>query len=322
MWPCLAALVILGLMALPLRAQADDYRQTFERWKRAVVQVQCTTKGTDPATLGQRLSKGEITRQQFHQALLDLRDIRFSGAALFMSDQGHRYLITARHVVTHDNAACPGIFRVPMLDETAGEPAQPAAQPEMINLDAGPSGVKAYTIAAKPGLDLAVISLERGPLGKLFAQDLARHGYEAVGAELIDDEEPAEGAELFTVGFALPAMLGRGSSEANEPHGAAGLSSIPALSFGRVAVTHRSFPFFAADLAVYPGSSGGPVVSGGKLVGIVSAQSLIPLEGQQASGVPLRKPLALVVKASFIHGLLLTEQQKDRAPEIDRAIAP
>ena len=323
MWPCLAALVILGLVALPLPARADDgNHQTFERWQKAVVQVQCATKGTDLAALGQRLSKGEITRQQFHQALLDLRDIRLSGAALFMSHQDRRYLITARHVVTHDNATCPGIFRVPLLDETVDESVAPAAQPQMISLETGPSGTAAYSRTAKPDLDLTAISLERGPLAKLFAQDLVRHGYEPVAADSIDDAEPTAGAELFTVGFALPSMLGRGSSEAGEPHWATGLLSIPALSFGRVAITQKSFPFFAADLAIYPGSSGGPVVSGGKLVGIVSTQSLIPLDGQRASGVPLRKPLALVVKAKFIRDLLLTEQQRNRAPETDRAVAP
>jgi CBS domain-containing protein len=39
-------------------------------------------------------------------------------------------------------------------------------------------------------------------------------------------------------------------------------------------MVHHILPFFWADMSIYPGNSGGPVVEDGKLVGVVSAQAV------------------------------------------------
>jgi S1-C subfamily serine protease len=78
--------------------------------------------------------------------------------------------------------------------------------------------------------------------------------------------------------------------------------SLPVASYGRVSMVHPELSFFWADMSIYPGNSGGPVVEADKLVGIVSGQPVIPVEGDQT--LRTRIPFARITKASGLHDLL------------------
>jgi len=87
--------------------------RTIERWKRAVVHLECAT---DSQALDERISKirryqeqlknGEISYESIKDDMWDgSRDRRFHGTALFLSHKDARYLLTARHVLWDELSA-------------------------------------------------------------------------------------------------------------------------------------------------------------------------------------------------------------------------
>jgi S1-C subfamily serine protease len=94
----------------------------------------------------------------------------------------------------------------------------------------------------------------------------------------------------------------------SEAHWSSSVVSLPVWSFGRVAMLHQDLPFFWADMSIYPGNSGGPVIENGKLCGVVSAQAMIPLEG--LSNLATRIPFGKIIKARFIKQLLDAQDEK------------
>jgi len=73
---------------------------------------------------------------------------------------------------------------------------------------------------------------------------------------------------------------------------------------------HHELPWFWADISIYPGNSGGPVVANDRLVGIVSSQAIIPVEG--APDARTRIPFGRIVKTRFVHALLKEQERRDR----------
>jgi hypothetical protein len=74
-------------------------------------------------------------------------------------------------------------------------------------------------------------------------------------------------------------------------------------------MVHDELPFFWADMSIYPGNSGGPVIEGDKIVGIVSGQPTIPVEDSEK--LRTRIPFGKIIKAKFIADLLSIQEQKD-----------
>lgn len=69
---------------------------------------------------------------------------------------------------------------------------------------------------------------------------------------------------------------------------------------------------FWADISIYPGNSGGPVIANNRLVGIVSAQAMLPID--DVPHVRTRIPFGRIIKASYVRDLLKEQIQKDRDP--------
>lgn len=176
-----------------------------------------------------------------------------------------------------------------------------AKQEFLMNLQAGTLDTVPYTFS-EPRLDLAIISLDqRHPE---FADELHQRGYVPVGLEDISNEPSAEGAEIFTVGFPqATAVLGERQLHPAEANWSSRYVSLPAFSFGKVSMLHPDLSFFWCDISAYPGNSGGPVIEGNKLVGIVSAQAIH--EGS-------RIPFAKIIKASHIRSVLNVQFKKDQ----------
>jgi S1-C subfamily serine protease len=72
---------------------------------------------------------------------------------------------------------------------------------------------------------------------------------------------------------------------------------------------HDALPFFWADMSIYPGNSGGPVVADGRLVGIVSAQAMLPID--DLPDVHTSIPFARIIKARFVQALLEEQEKRD-----------
>jgi S1-C subfamily serine protease len=282
-----------------------------------------------------------------------IRDLRFTGTATLVEDgDGRKYLITARHVLRDDEVALREVnddyrrgreraqtpaeltdyeresferhvfgivFRVPSLDEVVRGPQSPGIRPFLMNLGAGAAALAPYTYSA-PELDLAVISLSRpSDTYREFEQSLAAANVTPIALADIGDGPSAEGAEIFTVGF--PASVS--PQAVLEMHAAlrtwqSSLVALPNFAFGRISLLHEDLPYFWGDLSIYPGNSGGPVVEGDRLVGVVSAQAIVPVEfgktfAEAGFGASARIPFGRIIKAAHVRELLAQQAEKDRA---------
>ena len=321
----------------------------IDKWKRAVVHLECATdsehiydriKRIDQ--LREKLNRGEISHEEFGQEIMGRsRDVRYHGTALFLVHNRRRYLLTARHVVFDEVCASREfkeelnrvaswpehmrgsiiqsakesvlnrifgiIFRVPSLDEILKY--GPEAQREfLMNLGAGTSNTAPYSFSS-PEVDLALVSL--GQRDSRFADQLLQLGYDPIDSSDISDQPSAEGAEVFTVGFpSSTALLGQVSQHPATANWASSYFSLPVSAFGRVSMMHDQLPFFWVDMSIYPGNSGGPLIEGGKLVGVVCAQATLPLESTPE--LRTRIPFGKIMKTKYVHELIGIQEQKDQ----------
>ncbi len=73
---------------------------------------------------------------------------------------------------------------------------------------------------------------------------------------------------------------------------------------------HDQLPFFWVDMSIYPGNSGGPLIEGDYLVGVISAQATLPTEA--GPGVGTRIPFGKIIKTKYVRDLLNIQEQKDQ----------
>jgi S1-C subfamily serine protease len=299
----------------------------LEKWKRAVVHLECAASSESIDAHWKRnsidralLARGRITREQYAvRQRRGTRDLRFHGTALLLVHATRRYLLTARHVVCDvasatDNVSneprdriYPIIFRVPSIDEIDSNWGDPAF---LMNVGAGTKAFAPYTLS-DPSIDLAIISLDQRHSS--FADELENCGLAPIDSSDIGEQPDAEGDDIFTVGFPSATALihSRGLYPGMETW-SSNWASTPVFAFGKVSMIHKLLPFFWADMSIYPGNSGGPLVSKGRLVGIVSAQATVPIDGLRHAET--RIPFGQIIKARFIGDLLATQQEKDRRP--------
>ena len=178
-----------------------------------------------------------------------------------------------------------------------------------MNLGAGASFTVPYTFST-PDLDLALISLDQRD--SRFADELQRLGYEPVPSEDIVDGPSAEGSDVYTVGFpSSTAIIGQVSQHPASAHWSSSHFSQPVFSFGKVSMLHEALPFYWVDMSIFPGNSGGPLVEGDRLMGIVTAQATVPIDGVQQ--IRARIPFGRIIKTKYVSELLDTQEQKDLA---------
>jgi hypothetical protein len=295
-------------------------------WKQAVVHLECAGDSLSSEEREKhwfeqidRLQAGTITSDEYHDEMEKhtgkSRDRRFHGSAVFLRDGVRRYLVTARHVLFDElnskrsgepddlTSIFPIIFRVPSFDEVRRFGEQALRLRHLMALGAGPYGVSAYVFDHQN--DLAVISLDSfEPQGVKFANQLEQHGYHPLPLEAVGDGPTSEGAEVFTVGFPdAVSLLCRLPIDSGTAAWASDAVSLPTFSFGRVGMSHPDLPFFWADMTIFPGNSGGPVVEEDRLVGIVTNQP--SLQGElDGSPFEYRVPFCCAIKAKFIRDLI------------------
>jgi hypothetical protein len=319
-----------------------------ERWKRSIVHLEAATDsvGADQRIarlqqFSERIRSGvSPSEDELHDLSTGLRDIRFRGTAIFLEYETGHYLVTARHVLTNadsartfygtipiphdytelmiDNWIFPIVFRVPSLTEVL-ESKLPAsasaiARTFLMNLGAGVPQYHSYTFSDS-SKDLAVISLNRQGQEQRFYDELLARGYVPLAWDDVDNSPSIEGAVVAAVGFPdTISVLGSLPITASAAHWASAAVSQPVFSWGHVGMRHEALPFFWADVTIYPGNSGGPVIELpnepsfpatriGKLVGIVSGQATVE---------DTRVPFAKVINAGEIQSLLEIQRSKDR----------
>lgn len=314
-----------------------------EQWKKAVVHLECATDSESFDDSNKRinewrkkLAKGEVLHDEYlEKNPFKGPDMIFHGTAIFLLHNERRYLLTARHVLfdqyhsarmfekieseieekhgSHYEYLCEIatdrifdiIFRVPSLDEALSR--GDINKEFLMNLSSGNIDMRPYTFSS-PDLDLAIISLDNRD--SRFADVLISLGYSPISSDLILDNPPSEGAEVFTVGYpSATSLLWQISQSSVMESWSSGWLSLPVFSWGRVSMMSPCLPFYWCDMSIYPGNSGGPVIEDGKLVGIVSAQASVSVEGAPQSRV--RIPFAKVIKASFIKSLIEEQEVKD-----------
>ena len=157
--------------------------------------------------------------------------------------------------------------------------------------------------------DLAIVSLDQQD--RSFAEHLLERGHEPIALSDVADAPSAEGTEVFTVGYpSVVSVLGnRDHLHSAERPWTSVVYSLPAFAFGRVSMLHDALSYFLADMTIYPGNSGGPVIENDRLVGLVISQPCIEVEGNRELRV--RAPLAYVTKANAIRELVAVQASKD-----------
>ena len=321
----------------------------YEQWKKAVVNLECATDSEHMYDASRRMDelrskfmKGELSEDEVRRQLSSKtrNDIRTRGTALFISHNDKKYLLTARHVVFDEYSAhkeieeekrriaenpqmnssitnalameralrsiFKTIFRVPSLDEVISR--KNGVRRFLRHLSAGASGGAPYTFSP-PELDLAIISLNQNETG--FANELIELGYKPISTDLFSEGPTSEGAEVFTVGFPGGTSVVEGLTQTGmESEWASHVCSLPVFTWGKVAMSHANLFFYWCDMSIYPGNSGGPVIENGKLVGVVSAQAVIPLDEEY--NLRMRIPFGKVIKAKYIKQLIDEQEIKDR----------
>ncbi|MBA7640493.1 hypothetical protein ES703_48160 [subsurface metagenome] len=320
----------------------------MDKWKKCVVHLECATDSEHfydrikrIETLRKELYEGKINQEEFaEQISLKSRDIRYHGTAIFLIHNSKRFLVSARHVLWDEHSAkreyqeeldrtqdrqaqIPEIlreyfdqryedtifniiFRVPSFDEVLQRTFD-QKRVFLMNLGAGTSFTVPYTFS-KQVLNLAIVSIDQRD--SRFADELIRLGYEPITTEDLGLEPSKEGAEVFTVGYpSSTALLGQTNQPPVLTQWSSSYFSLPSFSFGRISMLHDALPFFWADISIYPGNSGGPVIEDNKIVGIVSGQPTIPVE--ESEKLRVRIPFGKITKAKFIADLLSIQEQKD-----------
>lgn len=316
----------------------------FERWKKAVVHLECATDSEHFSSYYEKLKeldimveRGDISPERYREELSrGKRDVRFHGTALFISHENRRYLLTARHVLWDEHGANLNIedakkkteillqfmqeragnqifkimFRVPSIDEVlSGQ----QVETHLMNLNAGTTDSSSYTFS-DPSLDLAIISLDKRHSN--FADELISRGFVPIPSTDIAEGPDEEGQDITAIGFpSSTALLGQVNDHPTLAQWASSLYSLPVSSFGRVSMLHNALPFFWADISIYPGNSGGPVIANDRLVGIVSSQATLAIDA--VPEIRTRIPFGRIIKTSFVFEMLKIQIQKDCGTYVD-----
>lgn len=313
----------------------------YGRWKKAVIHLEGAANSqtfTDRMRIREALESGTISQAEYQEITIKgMRANRYQGTALYIADGARRYLVTARHVLFDENAAnnylkqtennlgnVPGIsehdikyaedtifqiiFRVPSLMEPDDHSF--GARSSMMNLRAGPIDTLPYSFSS-PNIDLAVISLTSAdrPHVEGFDRFLQERGHVPIPYAHIGNEPSEEGADIFTVGYpADTALLKKRELHPALTNWESSFVSIPTFAFGKVAMLHPALDYFGADMSIFSGNSGGPIVEKDRLVGVVLSVSTSVIDGTEHR---VTLPYSQIAKARDVKRLIEIQKAKD-----------
>lgn len=200
-----------------------------------------------------------------------------SGTAIYALHNNNHYLITARHVVEDLSEKDTGrtysrIFLIQNGSSTL-------AAKKVINEDESGGGMLMNLNAGRPWdrpfvfseNDLAIIDLSHSGSGGLeFIKILDQRGYRPILISDIDTVDSKKtGVKIMALGFPEESELPRKDLPKALLNWQSALVTLPVVTKGEYLKLVTEEKFFDGNIFVYRGFSGGPIVSGNKLIGIV-----------------------------------------------------
>ena len=274
----------------------------ISQWKKAIVKIESIqqryTFDQVDAMLHKKLDtiKGISQHDRYNQQgeLLTIKDT-IRGTGILIADGNKIYLVTAKHIIK----ATDNVGNVESINDliTIKTNANGKASNDisLMNLATNVMNLRPYVFSSNAD-DLGIISFQKSDYKAIVAY-IKQSGCIPLPVQAIQNINNINaGDDIVTIGF--PALAG---AERN--------SAI--VSKGKITTTSKSSPNFAADLTIYPGNTGGPVIKSNKLVGILSFQSEVT-NNIDAAAHPFQKAnSASVIKAAEIAPLLKQLQQRE-----------
>lgn len=269
---------------------------------------------------------------RFMQSLRD-QFVKVSGAATYIADGDKRYLITAKHVVYDRNWSTrhklstrdksfhtSGYFEKLNSTITIKTPFDFYLKGKFNNFllpeVKQDSANRPFTFSSDD-IDLAIISLQEENT-IIIRKALDEDGYTPIQIEDIDTlNNQIVGEDIFAIGFPNYSILGQINKNINIYQSKDVV--LPLVTIGKIAMFHNQLQYFIGDITVYPGNSGGPVISNNKMIGLVSEQLYIPLDVEPKNyfdeGVKLltRGTLTKLIRSKNILPLLRELQERERS---------
>ncbi len=219
-------------------------------------------------------------------------NIRGYSSAVFLKNRNRYYLATARHTLVYgDDNVYQLIYRVPNYSHK-----------EFLNDNFKATEcieLKKENVVLSEDIyeDLALIYI--GDDQTEFCKKLLDLGYLPARLSDIGDGPKYEGENIFMVGY--PDLI---SKIVELPESIFKKFSLPVISFGKVAMLNKDNKKFFGDISGSAGSSGGPVISKGKMIGIVSTQAYETVEsveeGKTFGKVVISNKYSMGIRAPFI----------------------
>jgi hypothetical protein len=275
----------------------------IRKWERSVINIECRELRYTPEEIDQLIITEKLQRKLLTEAdelerkrALGRETVPVSGTAIYVTDQGKKYLVTAKHVIydpQESSSTAPRLYR----DISIRTPYEYFLNRKVNDasiLSTGYGSVNPFYLSDDI-TDIGIISLQAvstNPLIKTLEED----GYTPISLADIDrSQDIGAGENIAAIGYPDISRVGvfqkKNDYQSN-------VVVLPVSTFGNIAMAHTQLSYFIGDITVYPGNSGGPVIKEDKMVGIVSGQVLIPVDNSNRLSV--RGTLAKVIKSEHV----------------------
>lgn len=276
----------------------------IKKWERSVINIECRELRYSPEDIDQviatELLQGKIPKEDDElqrRAELGRETMPVSGTAIYVTDNGKKYLVTAKHVIYDPQESKSGTGARLFRDISIRTPYEYFLKRKVNDasiLSTGYGPLSPFYLS-DDATDIGIISLQ-GSLTNFLIKTLEEDGYLPVELGDINRKQTINtGDEIAAIGYPDISKVGvfekRNDYQSN-------VVVLPVSTFGNIAMTHDQLSYFIGDITVYPGNSGGPVIQDNKLIGIVSGQVLIPVD--HSNRLSSRGTLAKVIKAEHI----------------------
>lgn len=284
-----------------------------------MINIECLELRYSPEEIDQVITAEKLQRKLLteedeleRRSELGRETIPVSGTAIYVTDNGKKYLVTAKHVIydpqESQSTTGPRLYR----DISIRTPYEYFLKRKVNDasiLSTGYGPVSPFYLS-DDATDIGIISLQAS-LTNFLIKTLEDDGYVPINIADIDrSQNISTGEGIAAIGYPDISKVGvfqkRNDYQSN-------VVVLPVNTFGNIAMAHDQLSYFIGDITVYPGNSGGPVIKQDKLIGIVSGQVLIPVD--QSNRLSSRGTLAKVIKAEYIiRGLRkLQETEADKS---------
>jgi hypothetical protein len=266
-------------------------------FQHSIINIECEGRQFSTYEIGQYLAplyKDSLKRKSADSLWQELesKEVISSGSAIYITENGNEYLVTAKHVI-YDSVMTNQVKfnqqnnpqtknwnpEVPFDRVSIKTPYEAALKGKQMNealsLSIYDTSIRPY-IFSNDAEDIAIISLQSF-LTDTLKTLLRDVGYLPLPISKIDSEiNISIGDDVYAIGY--PAISRIGEFRIDPPgfvrHQLPDIV-LPITCFGRIAMIHPTLDFFVADIDAYPGNSGGPIVFENRIVGIVSKQLIV-----------------------------------------------